>query len=194
MIVSDNNSIDNTNEIVNDFKFVYYLKNKVNIGYDANVCNLINRAEGYYIWILSDDDELGIDALNNIYNILKNKQIDLYYMEPRFFKNKHEDGSNNFHEKIYKDANEALRDASWLISFVSSWIMKQNFCRKELGSFMGLGFIHTPIILDIMSHGKTARIEGNTIFARMGNSSSYDKYLYFGPNFRYIITKFEKKF
>ena len=81
----------------------------------------------------------------------------------------------------------------WLISFLSSFIVTKDIVCNDLGDYVGKGFIHTPIILESMLRGKTGIIDKGLLYARQGNSSSYNKYKYFGENFYYILKSFQKK-
>lgn len=62
VLVSDNNSYDDTARIVKEmqgrYKNLVYYKNDINVGFDRNVLNCITRAKGKYCWILGDDDIL----------------------------------------------------------------------------------------------------------------------------------------
>ena len=58
ILVQDNNSPDNTSEIVSKYKDnrIKYEKNKSNIGPIKNIWLLINKAKGDYVFCLTDDD------------------------------------------------------------------------------------------------------------------------------------------
>lgn len=60
IIVQDNNSIDDTENIVKSFpdKRIDYRKNSSNIGARLNVRSIIDRAKGEYCFFLTDDDML----------------------------------------------------------------------------------------------------------------------------------------
>lgn len=60
LLVIDNNSTDNTHEIVLDFQkkhsTISYSKNKYNIGLAGNIVKAFDAADKDYVWILGDDD------------------------------------------------------------------------------------------------------------------------------------------
>lgn len=62
VVVSDNNSYDDTARVVKEYQALYknlfYYKNDINVGFDRNVLNCISRAKGRYCWLLGDDDAL----------------------------------------------------------------------------------------------------------------------------------------
>ena len=43
---------------------IQYYRNEVNIGFDRNVDLVVKRATGKFVWILSDDDYIGMEQLN----------------------------------------------------------------------------------------------------------------------------------
>lgn len=82
--ISDNCSTDNTEEIVQSFEKkipINYHRNSSNIGRVKNYLNVVNIANGDFIWLIGDDDLLlpsAIHKLNEI--ILKNKNIEFFYI------------------------------------------------------------------------------------------------------------------
>ncbi|MGK7888564.1 MAG: glycosyltransferase family 2 protein [Leptolyngbyaceae cyanobacterium] len=78
IIVSNNNSTDNTKDIIQkwkdlsgeaDFK-VYH--NKENIGAIRNIANCIKMATSKHVWVMSDDDRIFDTTLEKVINLLKN--------------------------------------------------------------------------------------------------------------------------
>jgi hypothetical protein len=62
IVVGDNSSteadfIDSTRIRFNDNK-ITYIDNRINLGFDQNIYNLIEKSEGSYVWFLSDDDNV----------------------------------------------------------------------------------------------------------------------------------------
>jgi len=88
ILVSDNCSEDNTKEIIESNKencnFLYYFRNKENLGFNLNMFSLVDRyAKGKFCWVLGDDDFVDIDALNYIIPLLKSN-VDLKYLNLNF--------------------------------------------------------------------------------------------------------------
>jgi len=73
VIISDNNSQDNTEEIVRSFddKRIKYFKNEFNLGYAQNLELSLQRAKGDIIYLMSAKSKLAKDALLNTYNAFK---------------------------------------------------------------------------------------------------------------------------
>lgn len=81
VLISDNNSYDDTARIVQEYKARYknlvYYKNDINVGFDRNVLNCINKAKGKYCWILGDDDRLLPGSISFVLHNIKSGQ-DIY--------------------------------------------------------------------------------------------------------------------
>lgn len=83
IVISDNNSQDNTTEVVKGYQKKYanirYFKNKENVGSVVNTIKVTSYAKGEYIWIFSDDDLQYGYALNTILTIIKKNNPDALY-------------------------------------------------------------------------------------------------------------------
>lgn len=68
--IIDNNSTDNTREIVakwqEEFPNLKYEKNKYNIGGNANIVNAFYKANKDYVWVLCDDDNYEWSTWNEV--------------------------------------------------------------------------------------------------------------------------------
>lgn len=60
------------NEILYSNKNVHFIQNEINIGYDKNVFNVIERSNSDYVLLLGDDDYLETNALENLQRFLIN--------------------------------------------------------------------------------------------------------------------------
>lgn len=81
--ISDNNSSDETEEIVNSYRTkldIKYKKNETNIGLAKNILEVVEMAKGEFVWILGDDDLIlknSFERLDKIINL--NPDIDFVY-------------------------------------------------------------------------------------------------------------------
>jgi glycosyltransferase involved in cell wall biosynthesis len=75
VLVCDNASDDGTQAIVQDLVRRYpglrYERNQTNIGADLNFIEVLRRASGTYVWILSDDDFITDGAVRQLLQIIK---------------------------------------------------------------------------------------------------------------------------
>ncbi|MEZ7892924.1 MAG: glycosyltransferase family 2 protein [Candidatus Wallbacteria bacterium] len=79
LIVQDNCSIDNTSAVVksiHDTRLKYY-RNDVNIGAIKNVIDIIKKANGEYVFLLTDDDYLLPGAIEEVLKFIN--QNDIYF-------------------------------------------------------------------------------------------------------------------
>lgn len=76
--IQDNASLDNTKEIVKKYvnERIIYECNEKNMGAIYNVNKLLKKAEGEYIFFLTDDDYFLVDGITKVYNFLKTYEPD----------------------------------------------------------------------------------------------------------------------
>lgn len=196
LCISDNASTDGTIAYLTNIneKFIHINFNVMNYGYDMNLCTLLNMSKGKYIWFLSDDDVISKGAVKWIVEQLCN-DLDGVYLKPIFFREKIDEQSKRPSILNYSDHIQALKDINWIVSFVSAFIMNRDkIIDFNLNEFIGLGFIHTPMVLNLINNGKWRAFEQGMLYARQNNSGGYNKYEYFGTNFNFILRFFEQKF
>lgn len=82
--VSDNNSTDNTLEIVESFSQyldIKYHKNESNLGIPRNFLNVVSMAEAEFIWLVGDDDILLPDAISRLIRLIEyHPSVDFFYV------------------------------------------------------------------------------------------------------------------
>tara|TARA_Y100000590_G_C15664210_1_gene993854 strand:- start:730 stop:1749 length:1020 start_codon:yes stop_codon:yes gene_type:complete len=82
--IADNNSNDNTKEIVDKYKSflnINYYKNSENLGFARNAKKVIGLAKGKYSWLIGDDDLILPTTLKSLLKILKsNSDIELFFI------------------------------------------------------------------------------------------------------------------
>lgn len=82
--VSDNCSTDETEAVVRQAQKkidIVYNQNKKNLGLAGNFINVVNMADGEYVWIIGDDDLLLPNALEGIVMLTdQNRDSDYFYV------------------------------------------------------------------------------------------------------------------
>ena len=77
-LVIDNNSTDNTVNVVKEFaekhKNIRYIKNKYNIGISGNIARAMELADKDYVWILGDDDVYDFSNWGEVENAINNNE------------------------------------------------------------------------------------------------------------------------
>ncbi len=74
--ISNNGSMDNTREVVMNFKethpdFIRYRENKENLGFDINFLKVVNMTEGEFVWPFSDDSLFAENGVKEVISFLK---------------------------------------------------------------------------------------------------------------------------
>jgi len=154
IIVSDNNSTDDTEQILaqyNNFSYIHYYKNSENIGFNDNMIKIIkNYISGKYCWLIGDDDFVYLDSIQYIISLLKSHEaIDYIYV--KFDTQKLEDIISNI--ALDKRAND----------YGSSYFDIGNICKFEdvvsgetnagniLLTFISSSIIKTSILMQIQN-------------------------------------------
>lgn len=83
IIVADNGSNDNTEEIFKNLKFVKYLNHKTNYGFSKGNNLAVKHARGKYLLFLNSDIEIIDDSLTKMYNFFK-KDSSIAAIGPKF--------------------------------------------------------------------------------------------------------------
>lgn len=132
VVVSDNNSSDNTREVVLEYASKYpnihYFKNESNLGGDRNILLSLQRGKGCFLKIINDYSifsEDGIDYLLRVINEFQCHPVAI------FFNSKSKVG---FSVKEYNSFDSFVEDAGWTMS----WIGNHGFWKSDLDSWKDL--------------------------------------------------------
>jgi glycosyltransferase involved in cell wall biosynthesis len=149
ILVSDNCSTDNIEELLGHYKNVKYYKNSQNLGYDKNVHNIFLNARGIFVWTLAADDIIcGSEAIVEVLNIIENEQ---------------EIGIINVggcpilksNYTIYEN-EKFLEVSNFNSGAVSSNIIRKNaWLASNPSDFFGTGWIHFGVVLKIIPDFKS---------------------------------------
>lgn len=139
VLVSDNDSPDNTSEIVQKYLplGLRYSKNPTNIGPDANFLKLFEMATGDYIWLPGDDDSINADTLAYIIKLIDTEQFDYLYLRSTGAQPTPQRGA------VVVTARQLLMSTSIYTTFMTSQVIRASLikaeiseARKFLGGFM----------------------------------------------------------
>ncbi len=82
--ISDNCSTDETEDVVRRAQAsiaIKYRKNSANLGIPKNFLNVVEMADGEFVWLIGDDDLLLPYALAELYDLIKEHQhVDFFYI------------------------------------------------------------------------------------------------------------------
>src|ERR1700754_3475143 len=104
--ISNNNSPDNTDDIVDSFIEkgfeIGYHKNEVNIGPDLNIAACFAKAKGKYAWVFSDDDFILPGYLPKIMKLLSENEAGVVYLRSTWYKDESEISTKQEDQLRYK--------------------------------------------------------------------------------------------
>jgi glycosyltransferase involved in cell wall biosynthesis len=82
--ISDNNSTDDTEEVVRHAQSaieIKYHKNTSNLGIPRNFLNVVSMADGDFVWLIGDDDLLMPNAIYELYKLIDvHPTVDFFYV------------------------------------------------------------------------------------------------------------------
>ncbi len=187
IIISDNASQDNTEQLVHmyseKYPNIHYHKNQENIGADRNVIAVLKYGKGSYLWWLSDDDILLSGALNSVMSHL----IDAYkngisFIQTNF--NVLDNDTKCFSQEsyipaplgtsIYQNIPELYKSYGYChngLSFFSIDIFHSKIHQFDLDTIPITQYPHSCIMW-LISNEKAMFININAVWFRQNNSSS----------------------
>ena len=179
LIISDNNSADNTRAIMESWKSRYpslisVFYQKSNTGFYGNFRKCKELAKGKYIWILSDDDHVVNGAIEKVYSVLRDCSPDVLFLD-----NKLEADSI---EKSKCTLDELVLKKNLRLTLISATIFQNSLtCDAEVfEQFRRSSFIGFALLISIRSKSTTATILSNKIFnERKARPGGYNYYKVF---------------
>lgn len=157
VLISNNNSTDNTESIVKEYKNISYFYNESNVGADKNIVLSIERAKGTYVWVIGDDDYLEKDAISYVLNVLKtNKNLGALFVNFSLYDLKKEVYLRkkwlNIEKDVYcPDADTFLNVAGISTNFLSSVIHnKDAFIHSNYKKYIGTNWVQFGTLYDYL--------------------------------------------
>lgn len=186
LLISDNRSTDNTQEIVREFmsinKQVRLTINRSEQSADYNILNSLKESKGDYIWLMGDDDFLMVGSIPSIMKCI-DKNVVLIHVNTCGVLSK---GKKLYSPKRYKDQgiiyysdiNEFIKKIGIYITFLSGLIIKRS-CFNHLDqnlveSFIGTHFLQSHIAFNILMSGNSAIDTNACVASSPNNRASYD--------------------
>lgn len=132
IVVSDNASSDNTfSELaeLRDERFRYF-RNKENLGYTRNVLAVIEKAQGEFVALLSDEERVDADAALFFLKILSHdRDLGLLLCSVRRFAPERGDFEPyiGYQDRRFTNKNEAIRAINFGHPYISGYIYRRTF-------------------------------------------------------------------
>ncbi|MFL1705685.1 glycosyltransferase family 2 protein [Campylobacter sp. MOP7] len=193
IVISDNCSIDNTNNIVAKWKQIIpckitYIVNDKNLGPDLNYLKAVNMANGKYCWLVGSDDLLKPNAIKELFQILfSNNGVDIFL----FNRTACDLNMNIIEETKWLNVKNACKEFDLTISehfidycnrakylgaffsYLSSIIIKKEIWDKVSfdNAFNNTGYSHVYYILTMITrfNSKLLFLNKSLILFRSGN-------------------------
>lgn len=163
VLVSDNASTDDTQKIVEDFKLknpkINYVRNKENIGPDANFLQCYRLAHGKYILLLGDDDLIVENSLVKLLEFIEtsDSQCALIFLNHVFFEKEYSSLINcsapffkNRQSFITEDKSVFMEIAQHRLTYMSSFLLRcDSFAAvSNPEKYVNTSFMHTCIVFE----------------------------------------------
>lgn len=188
--ISDNNSIDGTEEMINEIASntkikILFSKNDFNVGFDKNILKVVGLSTAKYIWLFGSDDHLIEGSLNKmLYHIEKNES-DIYLcnriecnldLQPIKYDFACKSLKTNFSSSIESDLVEYFNSCTGLLggfSFISALVFKNEIWSKQNfnDKYNGFVYSHVYMILAMIVKSKSniSLIKEHYIFCRQND-------------------------
>ena len=202
VLVANNASTDNTQEIINKHKkanpYIETFTHNNNIGPDRNFISLVAAAKGRYCWIFGDDDILMDGALLEVTGILANN-ADLgllhvsgsYHTDVRDVQMKRRVTSDCCEVFIGKEA--FVERIGLFITFITGNIFNRSYLQEtiDVRQFAGSNVVHVAFYVQSILKGRINIYSGVLIYSAMSdNTGGYRLFQTFGPNLDAVLSYF----
>jgi len=194
IVISDNASTDDTSEIAKEYlgkyDFVRYFRNSENLGFDLNLISAVEKADGEYVWLFSDDDWLANGALEEIIHIISTYRPCFISTNFRFIvKDKEIDFDSHRRHMIKSDIDKCTIDDLFLyrthfFTFMTSNILLKKLiniprCRSEVGAYRN--WIHVYMIAQVLDSRTCGYMSSYYAVLSRADNSRTDPMVFLGP-------------
>lgn len=202
ILISNNSSTDNTDEIVNKYISsgfaISYLNNNVNLGGDRNFIQCFDRSNGKYVLILGDDDILLDGSIRTILGILKNNEFGIVHFNAYNFVNDYISERPKVFPRgiiVYTDPVKFASKVSYFLTFISRNIINKSLIsHADLNEFMGTSLVQLGWTFSaLISSKRNVYIKEYLLAAKLYNSGVYRLSDVFAVNINKIFDALTKK-
>lgn len=181
IFISDNASDDNTEEVVKrrcaEYALIFYSRNQINVGADANFEKALKLADTEYVWLLGDTYKISENGLDYLVNLLTSCSA-IYNLIVFNWKNRVKDKIS----QDYTNPNKLLSDIGWHMTCLSTLVYRVDMLREcNFKGYLDTYFIQTGIIFEYLgSHDHIVHwnrdISVETIFIDGVKKNSWAEY------------------
>jgi glycosyltransferase involved in cell wall biosynthesis len=152
VLVCDNASCDGTAAIVQDlaarYPQLHYYCNEANVGFDRNVELCMQRAQGRFVWLISDDDIIcRKGAVEQVLQVIR-AHPDLAII---FADSRHSIRLNAFDTGLCRDGADFFHKSQFKSGLISSNIFRKSAWQSvPVGRYCGGGWIHMGFLVQAL--------------------------------------------
>jgi len=157
---SDDEQAQLNQETLADSK-INYIKNSENLGFSGNIAKCFGEAEGRFVWIISDDDEVDLESFIGFLGWLEKENLDGFNGIMIPFYNTKVDGTkylmNTSEQWGDSKVSEMIKQESSIPFILFSGVVVRNAgltkdsILEEIGnSFKGNDYIQVPLFMSII--------------------------------------------
>ncbi len=193
VLVSDNASSDQTQEVLQSYAQVYpnanfrYWRNEENIGAERNILKLMDEARGDYVMLHGDDDFFVDMTIMPMFNIVhRHRGSSVIFIDVL---------RNRRTVETFEGLDAFISRASIHSGFISSIIIERELYRQieHKSLFVGSGFNHIYLQLEAIRRKPQFTIVYESIFAYAGNRpDGYNFGKYFIDGYLSILSHYRQ--
>lgn len=199
VLVSDNCSPDNTTEVVHEIQAkglpIHYVRNKENIGSDANIAQSFNLAHGQYVLIQGDDDLFVDGALLQVLDWLAKREYGVISLRAYGFEQdfRAEYPGAGGKQLEYQDAGAFLAEIGAAMTLISANIINKRFLPGvDANHFCGSNLVQVHLLLQAALKGEANLISSQYLIAcKRNNSGGYNFFKVFIDNLFGILDQYQ---
>lgn len=200
LLVSDNASTDNTEQVVEAFAKeckIFYFKNKSNLGFDGNFIQCFDKSHGKYLWVFSDDDLLLPGALLQILSMLRSNDYGVLQLGAVGYIKDVKEVESFFQPKsldvdVYNDPMAFFENLNYMATFITGIIVNKTTLAKGSGftDYVGTNLVQVSWVINgIFSGMPNAHVKTETLACKHGNSGGYKFITTFSEKYNVILKK-----
>lgn len=182
VIVSDNHSTDSTPDVVANAIAqglpIRYIRNKIDVGSDANIAQCFNEARGDYVQIMGDDDIYVAGTLSYLIDFLQKAEYGVVVLRPFGYEvdpiAEHPGGDARVDQ--YDQVGDFLAAIGPYITFISSCVINRRVQQEiDARQFCGSNLVQVHLVVNAaLQVGRNAYLKRYILACKRANSGGYD--------------------
>lgn len=199
VLVSDNDSPDNTTAVVEEMQAkglpIHYVRNDENIGSDANIAQSFNLSRGHYVLIQGDDDLFVDGALSQILAWLADKEYGVISLRAYGFEQdfRAEYPGKGGRQLEFEDAGAFLAQTGAAMTLISANIINKRLLQGiDARDFCGGNLVQVHLLVQAALKGKVNLLSDQYLMAcKRNNSGGYNFFKVFIDNLFGILDQYQ---